>query len=186
MTNAANDSIIESPSVDLLKDPLLWFFAEHHKHRQICQKLNENAESVILNEGLVREILTFLKEEMPLHIIDEEDDLFPLLRRRCEPEDRLERTLGKLSGEHAADMDLGKDVITVLESALESRRGLGTSQSSRDIITRFCTSQRNHIALENAVVLPIARSRLTKEDTKSLAKRLAARRGLPDPYKKPV
>ncbi|WP_156812028.1 hemerythrin domain-containing protein [Robiginitomaculum antarcticum] len=184
MTSAANNTLIETPSTDLLKDPLLWFFAEHHKHRQICQKLTEHAGSVVLDAGLVKEILIFLQDEMPLHIIDEEDDLFPLLRRRCEPEDRLERTLGQLSGEHAADLDIGKNVIRVLENALESGRGLGTSRESKAVIEEFCRAQRNHIALENAVVLPIARARLTKEDQKSLGKRLAARRGLTDPFKK--
>jgi len=184
MTSAANGIQIESPPEDLLKEPLLWFFAEHHRHRQICQKLTEQAGSVILDVNLIQEILTFLKVEMPLHIIDEEDDLFPLLRRRCQPEDRLERTLGQLSGEHASDLDLGKNLIAVLEQALKNNRGLGTSRQSKDVVETFVTSQQRHIALENAVVLPIARSRLTKADKKSLARRLAARRGLSDPFKK--
>ncbi len=184
MTIVASRVEIEAPAESMLQDPLVWFFAEHYRHRQVCQKLSESAQSVILNVSQTKDILEFLENDLPLHIIDEEDDLFPLLRRRCEPEDKLERTLGMLSGEHASDMNIGKDLVSVLRQTLKNGRGLGTSQRAKDVIETFTTSQRRHIALENAVVLPIAKMRLTKADKKALGRRLAARRGLSDPFKK--
>lgn len=182
MTTVASRVEIEGPAPEMLKEPLIWLFAEHYKHRQICQRLMEYSHSVILNVKQTKEILEFLETDLPLHIIDEEDDLFPLLRRRCEPEDRLERTLGMLSGDHAADLTVSQDLIAVLKQALVDKRGLGTSQKAKDIIEAFCTSQKHHIALENAVVLPIARLRLLQSDKIALGRRLAARRGLADPF----
>ena len=182
MTNVANGIQIETIPEELLKDPLLWIFAEHHRQRQICQQLSDQAGSVVLDVKSIQEIITFLKMEMPLHIIDEEDDLFPLLRTRCEPEDNMEHTLGQLSDEHASDLEVGEQLISVLENALKNKQGIGISQTSKDIIESFCTLQRRHIAIENAVVLPIARLRLTNEDKKTLGRRLVARRRLPDPF----
>lgn len=183
MTTIASRIEIEALTPDMLQEPLVWFFAEHYRHRQICQRLSEYTQTVVLDIEQTEEILNFLETDLPLHIIDEEDDLFPLLRRRCEPEDRLERTLGILSGDHAADMDVGKELASVLKMALKENQGLGTSQKAKDVIERFCSSQKRHIALENAVVLPIARHRLTDADKRALGRRLAARRGLPDPFK---
>lgn len=184
MTTAASRIEIEAPTENMLRDPVVWFFAEHYRHRQVFHKLCEIAKSVFLDVKQIEEILDFLEKELPLHIIDEEDDLFPLLRRRCQAEDRLERTLGLLSGEHASDMDVGKQLVVVLREAIENKRSPATCEKAKEVIETFCKSQRRHIALENAVVLPIARLRLTKRDKRALGRRLAARRGLPDPFKK--
>ena len=37
---------------------------------------------------------------------------------------------------------------------------------------------RHHLTLENAIVLPLARIRLTADDLRNLAQRMSARRGI--------
>lgn len=177
-----NHASIEPMPTDLLREPLVWFFAEHYRHRDVCKKLLSLSKSVNFDGAVLKEIEHFLEVDMPLHIIDEEDDLFPLLRRRCEADDQIERVLGMLSGEHASDMHDATAVGDLIKQAIDEERGLAGFSKTEAVVPAFCLSQKRHIAVENAVVLPIARLRLTEADLVNLGQRLAARRGLPDPF----
>lgn len=169
---------IEDPPTDLMAEPLEWFFAEHFRHRQLCGMIDEVAAAVAFDGERISKIVDFLRYDLALHVIDEEEDLFPLLRRRCLPEDELEHVLGVLSAEHHRDVDAARTVRTHLEHCLEHRLAPGLDPVKRRSMNAFATQERRHIGLENAIVLPIARLRLTKWDLKTLGRRLAARRGL--------
>ncbi len=157
--------------------PLEFFFAEHFRHRQLCGLIDQLSTTTFFDPGPIAEVVDFLRFEAPIHIIDEEEDLFPLLRRRCLPEDELEGVLGVLSAEHKADGVLGKAVRDYLEHCLDTRAAPGANLVGRRDLAAFAVQERRHLALENAVVLPIARQRLSEEDLTGLARRLAARRG---------
>jgi iron-sulfur cluster repair protein YtfE (RIC family) len=182
MDNAGEFKPIERIPHDLLREPLIWFFAEHYRHRDVCARLMVLSQSVIFDEAAMRDVYVFLDQDLPLHVIDEEDDLFPLLRRRCEPDDQIEKVLGMLSAEHANDMMDAAAVKSLVARALAEQRGLASFVEARSIIESFCQQQKRHIAVENAVVLPIARHRLNEADLISLGQRLAARRGLDNPF----
>src|SRR5690606_3657521 len=126
----------------------------------------------------VTRLVEFLRNDLPLHIIDEEQDLFPLLRRRVLPEDEVETVLGRLSAEHRADAAQGREVRALLEDALERQAAPGMDPAARKALRGFASQELQHLALENAVVLPIARLRLTAKDLAGLGRRLAARRGV--------
>lgn len=169
---------IEPLPPELVHEPLNWLFAEHYRHRQLCQLIERVGNATVLLRDEAREILDFLRQDMPLHIIDEEDDLFPLLRRRCQPADELDAVLGALSAEHRDDLEQARALTAGLERALEDGQPPGRDRDARRLFTEFALRERRHIALENAVVLPIARLRLTPADLRSLSIRLAARRGV--------
>lgn len=169
---------IEPLPPELVHEPLNWLFAEHYRHRQLCQLIERVGNATVLLRDEAQEILAFLRQDMPLHIIDEEDDLFPLLRRRCQPADELDALLGALAAEHRDDLEQAGTLIAVLERALSDGQAPGHSLETRRLFTEFALHERRHIALENAVVLPIARLRLTALDLRSLSTRLAARRGV--------
>lgn len=169
---------IEPLPPELIHEPLNWLFAEHYRHRQLCQLIERVGNATVLLSDEAHEILAFLRHDMPLHVIDEEDDLFPLLRRRCQPSDELDSVLGALSAEHRDDLDRTRALIAELERALADGRVPGHDRENRRLFTEFARHERRHIALENAVVLPIARLRLTVADLRSLSVRLAARRGV--------
>ena len=173
---------IEKMPVELLREPLVWFFAEHYRHRDMCKRLLELATTMRFDEEALVDIQHFIETDMPLHIIDEEDDLFPLLRRRCMVDDNIENVLGILSGEHANDMHDASAIKGLIDKAIEERRGLASFVETEQVLVAFCRSQMRHIAVENAVVLPIARLRLSERDLVNLGQRLAARRGLSDPF----
>lgn len=169
---------IEDMPTHLLSEPLEWFFAEHFRHRQLCELIDQIAAAVVFDGERITRVLEFLRNDLPLHVIDEEEDLFPLLRRRCAPEDELEVVLGRLSAEHRSDVDAARVVRLHLEHCLEQRRAPGLDPDKRKAMQAFASQERRHLGLENAVVLPIARLRLTAADLANLSRRLAARRGL--------
>jgi iron-sulfur cluster repair protein YtfE (RIC family) len=170
---------IEPIPTALMAEPLNWLFAEHYRHRQFCALIERIAASQVVSHLETQEALTFLRHDLPLHIVDEEDDLFPLLRRRCEPEDEVDRVLGSLSADHRDDIDVVAQLISLLEASLRLERPPAASPKAQRQLRAFVARERAHIALENAVVLPIARLRLTQEDLDVFSRRMAARRGLP-------
>lgn len=169
---------IEPLPPELVREPLNWLFAEHYRHRQLCQLIERVGVATVLLDDEAREILAFLRHDMPLHVIDEEDDLFPLLRRRCQPADELDAVLGALSAEHRNDLEQARALISALEEALDGGGAPGHDRETRRLFMDFALHERRHIAMENAVVLPIARLRLTAADLGALSVRLAARRGV--------
>jgi hemerythrin-like domain-containing protein len=169
---------IEPLPPELVHEPLNWLFAEHYRHRQLCQLIDRVGTATVLLRDEAQEILDFLRHDMPLHVIDEEDDLFPLLRRRCHPGDELDAVLGALSAEHRDDLEHSRTLIAALEQALADGQAPARDRNARRLFTDYAQHERRHIALENAVVLPIARLRLSAPDLRSLSTRLAARRGI--------
>ncbi len=168
---------IDALPVELAASPLDWLVAEHDRQRQLCQVIDEAASLAQPPAGLLAEIIAFLRHDLPLHVIDEEEDLFPLLRRRCRVEDDIRRVLGLLSSDHHAEAASATRLADRLEAVLASG---GAPSQAADLVRsmhNFTQRERRHIALENAVVLPIARLRLTPFDLNSLSRRLLARRG---------
>jgi len=168
---------IEAIPLHLLAEPIEWFFAEHYRHRQACKLIEDVAAAMVFDRPRLVELVDFLEHDLPLHVIDEEEDFFPLLRRRCEPEDDVERVLGMLSAEHRNDVVQAHAVRDHLRSCLASARAPGLDPAQRRAMIAFATQERRHLGLENAIVLPIARLRLSPDDLTTLGRRLAARRG---------
>lgn len=169
---------IESSPPELLREPLEFLFAEHYRHRQMCQLLEHLAASADFDATMIATTDDFIRYDLALHIIDEEEDLFPLLRRRCAPEDDIEGVLGRLSAEHAMDQELARLVRALFVQALEKREPISSLPGGPSALVELARQERGHLALENAVVMPLARRRLTSEDLSGLSIRLAARRGI--------
>lgn len=67
----------------LLRTPLEFFVAEHLRQRQFLGFLEQVTAAEAFAVEAATDIATFLRNDVTLHIVDEEDDLFPLMRRRC-------------------------------------------------------------------------------------------------------
>lgn len=161
----------------LLKTPLDYILADHHRQRELFSLCDAMAEDASFDIGLADIIATFLETEMELHVIDEEEDLFPMLRRRLLPDDDAERIMGLLSGEHAADEALASEISKALRECIRTQCATIESQLRNALLT-FADRQRRHLAVENAIILPLAATRLSKRDTADLGRRMAVRRGI--------
>jgi iron-sulfur cluster repair protein YtfE (RIC family) len=165
-------------------NPLDWFAREHEHHRQMCAQLRELAVEKAFDRATLVAMTEFIERDLAQHLIDEEEELFPLLRRRSEPDDAADEVLQRLCAEHRHDRTHAKAVAIHLQRCLDARRAPGDDPLAGPALASFATHELGHLALENAVVLPLARLRLTSKDLATPRRRLAARRakaGFPGP-----
>lgn len=168
---------IEELPQQLLRKPLEYILADHLRQRVLCILCEQLAEADGLDIRIAEEVVSYLKTDMVVHVIDEEQDLFPLIRRRAQEGDDIEDALGQLSGEHASEEDLAKSITDGLEDAI-AQPDQALSEQLKQHLTDFAQNERRHLALENATVMPLAKVRLSDRDLGDLSARMAARRGI--------
>lgn len=168
---------LEPLPVALLDRPLDYLLSDHHRQRVLCTLCDELARQDPIDGERAVEVIGHVSRDLAIHVIDEEQDLFPLLRRRATVADGIEPILGQLSGEHARDESLAATIVDGLRDAVAAP-GMPAPPELRTALRAFARTQRQHLALENATVMPLARQRLTTMDLAGLASRMAARRGV--------
>ena len=160
-----------------LPDPIKFILNEHDRQLEICDAL-ETLISVLDLEpvaGRASALLRFLTVDLPLHIEDEEQDLFPMLRAHCGAQGEIGEVLDQLAVEHEDDRDLACPIVADLEALSEGRapshplRFHGNARA-------FCELQRRHLIWENRLVLPLAERHLSVADKAELGRRMAERR----------
>lgn len=169
----------------LLGNPLDFIHEDHLRERQICAMLDRIATAAAADPDDLSHVREYLAGELPLHLEDEEEDLFPLLRRACEPEDEIGKAIERLTADHGHAAEDTPRVIADLDALLTSGASPGPEMQARFL--RFAAQARRHLILENAIILPFARLRLTGRDLETLCLRMAQRRGLDRlPHLKPA
>lgn len=174
MVPAAVKAKIEDIPEEFFEDPLDYFHADHFRQRTLCNLLDDMIESGAADRDTIAAMLEYLKRDLGLHLRDEEDDLFPLLRRHCLPEDNLENILGVLSEEHAKDEELCVVLVEGLQALLDGE-ALRNHPRLIAAASTFTETQRRHLTWENGLLLPLARKRLTQDDLVNLGRSIAAR-----------
>ncbi len=160
-----------------IRHPIEFLFAEHDRQRVLCAALvrladHPGAADAAENAAFA---LGYLENDLPLHIADEEEDLFPLLARRATPEDDIATILAILNDEHEVDRKYHARLI-------EPLRAIAAGQAPQDAVEfahmarAFSEFQRRHLAWENGTVLPLARKRLTATDQAAMADAMTGRR----------
>ena len=163
---------IEPMPPELIDSPLDFIFAEHLRQREAATMLLAIADGNYSKQGLTH-LIEFLENDFALHIGDEEVVLFPVLRERCLKEDNIDALIERLNEEHREDENTVEDVISIL---LRRIKGHMISAVDARRLRVFAEHIRQHLALENGVMLPIARVRLSEDDLASLADMLKKRR----------
>ena len=164
---------------DDFRDPLQFIHAEHARIRACCEQLVRLADDLDA-EGAsesAASILTFLENELPRHVVDEEQDLFPLLERRALPGDRISPVIELLRMEHRDDVEFGHPLLEPLHAIATGRQPADVSWF-KNYVRTFETLQRRHHALEDKVVMPLAADCFSAEDMVQLSEKMAARRGI--------
>lgn len=157
-------------------DPLEFILSEHLNHRRMCNALERLAALTEFDAARITAMLDYIRFDLTLHVIDEEEDFFPLLRKRCLAEDDIDDVLDRLTSEHSEDKALSSSVRDTLNACVILRKPPCAIEGGAEALLTFAAQERRHLALENAVIIPIARLRLNAEDLHSLSKRLLARR----------
>ncbi len=174
--NGAVDDRSEAARPVTPHDPIEFILSEHLNHRRMCKSLERLAAITEFDATRITTMLDYIRFDLTLHVIDEEEDFFPLLRTRCLPEDDIGDVLDRLTSEHSADKALSSGVRDTLNACVILRKPPCAIEGGAETLLTFAAHERRHLALENAVIIPIARLRLSAGDLKSLSERLLARR----------
>lgn len=160
----------------LLTTPLEFLCEDHMRERQVCSLIDSLAASLSFDQSAARTVLRFVNEELNLHMRDEAEDLFPLLARRCPAEDGIGRAIARI----CTDLDEATRLLPGLRTAIARCLDTGSELATEDrqLLIRFAGHVRRHLAAENAILLPIARVRLTRRDLQKLSQQMRTRRGL--------
>lgn len=162
---------------DLECNPLDALERDHALQMGLCDILEEIADSLPsdINRSRCREAASALRQELPLHHLDEEQGLFPLLRRRAAQSDQFAAIMARLSSEHAADEGFAEELTEELE-----RLGDGFNPTNPEalgyMLRGFFESYRRHIHWENEILLPLARETLTETDLDELSRVMSSHR----------
>ena len=164
-------------SVDprLLDEPIEYLEAEHYRVRAVLsllERLGSETRSDV-RTAMAQLVVDFIRSDLALHVTDEEEGFFPLLRMRSEISDGLDRILEQIAGEPARSSDARATVAYRLEAARPDR---AIDDGLRVAIEIFILSQRRLLALEDTSVLPLARRRLTDADQRWLSHHMSERR----------
>ncbi len=173
---APRNPVIEPADLRLLSAPLDFLEAEHYRFRVFLAHLERMAvdHRVARRAAAARFLLEFLLGDIARHLAEEAEALFPQLRERCQAADGIDRILGLVEGERARARDLSLAVIAGLR---ECASRCAPEAGFAAIVATFIGAMRRHIDWENALVLPLARKRLTSGDLARLATDMATRRG---------
>jgi hemerythrin-like domain-containing protein len=155
---------------------------EHHVQAQICDCLEQIADGLPhgVDRHLCAKVAKALRFELPLHHRDEEHGLFPLIEQRALPGDNIHDILARLALEHATDESFSTELLESLDALSRGAR-LKNPDMVGYMLRSFFESYRRHIHWENAVVLPLARSRLSAEDLLRLEEAMNENRLVPPP-----
>lgn len=157
----------------LLAAPIDYLHAVHLRERAACAMLDRVADLGRVSGIEAGPTISFLQDEIPLHLEDEETDLFPLLQARCTQEDEIDRLLKRLGTDHRhADFDTPR-ITAILQGATPE-----IEPTACDALRRYADHARRHLVLENAILLPFARLRLNARDLSRLRSGMARRRGI--------
>lgn len=160
----------------LLARPLDFISEDHLRERQICAEIDGLVATVVFNRQAGVTVLRFLNEELGVHLRDEVEDLFPVLARRCTEADAIDTVLGRIRQDQDQALSLLPSVRGAIANCLDA--GADLSSEDREVLACFAAHVRRHLVAENAILLPIARVRLTRGDLRRLAGHMRSRRGI--------
>ncbi|HKW98610.1 MAG TPA: hemerythrin domain-containing protein [Bryobacteraceae bacterium] len=130
--------------------------------------------------GALETALRYFSESAPKHTADEEQTLFPRLRSLDRPEVKaVLANMDSLECDHAQANELHTNIDRLGRAWLASG-SLSPEDAERftAIVRKLEDLYRNHIALEEHEVFPVAAAVLERPQQEAMGSEMAARRGL--------
>lgn len=168
-------ALITPPAPDF-SDPLGLLAACHGRMLEHCALLERMLEWLPMHgvdaeiRAATGKVLRYFDVAAPHHHADEEEDLFP----RIAGDATLADTIADLQQEHLVLEAAWADLAPHLTSLHEG----GVPDGLAPTVRRFLTAYRQHIEIENRVILPRAAELLDAADRAALGRAMAHRRGV--------
>jgi len=150
-----------SADLKLLNDPLEYIREDRMHMRSVCEAIEDLSRCPETETGVILRLRHFLEHELGLFIQDEDGDLRELLLIHCMLEDEIEPTLVWLAAEHEVFGDLYPRLAPALNRMRDCKRA---ASEGRPRLWPISPTASAVSSVENAIVLPIARARLTEAD----------------------
>lgn len=170
-----------APEFGLLvaRDPLRALALEHRHWQAVCDLMERIADGLPVNvePADAAQLLAHLQRDLPRHRLDEDEGLFPLLRRQARTGGELSAILDTLAEEHRTDEVLAVDLVDEL-ARLAAERRVEAPETFGLVLRSFCDAHRRHTRWEDLTVLPAARDLLGRDDLVRLGRVMAAHRGI--------
>ena len=132
------------------------------------------------NRAALESALRYFRVAAPKHTADEEESLFPRLRKMSDPdvESAIER-MERLEADHRDAEDLHKTVEELGEKCLASTPlSSAESDAFRKAVDSLGAIYEQHIGVEDKLVFPLAARLLTPAEKAGIAAEMAVRRDL--------
>ena len=166
----------ETASIGKIGNPLDFIAEDHMREREVCALIDSLVALVPISAEEHDMVLGFLQEQLPQHLQDEEIDLFPMMLERCDPEEEIDKVIDRLTSDHGHAIADAPAVVGLMKT-----QGGDLTPEACNILAEFARHARRHLVLENAIIMPIARARLTKADLRIMKRHMHERRGLDAP-----
>jgi hemerythrin-like domain-containing protein len=153
-------------------DPIAQLIKEHEQALEKLQLLNRTTDELIedgFSEARFAKILSaarYIEEEVSVHNRSEEDLLFPALERHVEGPTKSLRADHKELAE--ANGEFEESIRKVRQNPYDRVAITELVSTGKHVVKIFV----NHIHKENDILFPIARKVLSKEELKSIARRI--------------
>ena len=161
----------------LQRSPLDLIEHDHAKHSHLCDDLEQIADSLPddVDKKLCQQVAMTLRFDLPLHHLDEENGLFPLLHAHSEQKPSINPILNRLSEEHAADESFAEELIEELDHLALTGKAKN-AETLGYMLRGFFESYRRHMHWEQTILMPMARQILTGDDLQRLSDIMARHR----------
>ncbi len=175
LSNArSRDTHHHATDMDLLANPLEFLEEDHLRTRTVCSAFDRIADSETPSREDVFEALTYLENELPLFIVDEDADLARLMRRHLDQAPALFEVLRRVTELHREIAFRSRPVVDLLQILKKKLRGL--TYSEQTCLRDLATTLRTDMAMENSKLLPLAKKLLPEEELAELRSSMFQRR----------
>lgn len=124
--------------------------------------------------------LRYFSQAAPKHTADEEDSLFPRLRRNQSPEVQSSLLqLERLEDEHRWAAPLHADIeVLGTQYLLDGSLSATEVERFRNAVASLSTLYKRHITVEDSVIFPLAARLFTQMEKMEIAEEMTRRRGV--------
>ncbi len=158
-----------------LQNPLDFMAEDHMREREVCTLIDRIVEGEPVDSKDIAIMRAFLIDDLPQHLADEECDLFPLMLERCDPDEEIDKMITRLQADHRHAIGDSQAIAALIVANADRKKTLSDTVFAK--MSDFATHARRHLILENAILLPLARARLTKTDLETMRAHMLERRG---------
>lgn len=168
---------------NLLREPLEFLLADHMRQRKMCNALDALClgNDPVNSEDIVAVTFAYLSEDFQLHISDEEIDLFPSLRAVLDIAYDVEDLIDALMRSHALELTIASDIVLLLQRAQQVSGAASNVMENSRLLTSFTQCLRRDLAIEDQMLLPLARKHLSAANLDRIGRAMARRRNIDYP-----